>query len=286
MECSPSSTPNKYGSNTSCFSRDALIRIVDAINKKYPNKSISYTKLSPDKFLWDSINYTLSDVCKNNEQCWLEQNVINNNNSLKSYLEKYYKPKKPEGKYAWLSTTDINSVLKQFEDKFKEFKFMGAVPIDFDEFFIEYQKLDICSLKSRGITKIGCVFNLDKHNERGSHWVSLFANIDTSKDGDPFIGYFDSVGTCPPPKEIQTLMYRLAKQINDCLNIKIKLKCNSFQHQKSSSECGVYSIYFIFKCLENESFEGITTNKISDEKINKMRDFFFRGDTRSSNHHA
>jgi hypothetical protein len=286
MECSPSITPNKYGSNTSCFSREALIRIVDAINKKYPNKSITYTKLSPDKFLWDSINYTLSDVCKNNEQCWLEQNIINNNNTLKSYLENYYKPKKPDGKYAWLSTTDINSVLKQFEDKFKEFKFMGAVPIDFDEFFIEYQKLDICSLKARGITKIGCVFNLDKHNERGSHWVSLFINID--KNASSFIGYFDSVGTCPPPKEIQTLMYRLSEQINKCLNIKIKLKCNSYQHQKSSSECGVYSIYFIFKCLQDESFENITTNKIDDDKINAMRDFFFRvgGDTRSSNHHA
>jgi hypothetical protein len=83
-------------------------------------------------------------------------------------------------------------------------------------------------------------------------------------------------------------MYRLSEQINKCLNIKIKLKCNSYQHQKSSSECGVYSIYFIFKCLQDESFENITTNKIDDDKINAMRDFFFRvgGDTRSSNHHA
>lgn len=277
MECSPSAKPNKYGSNTSCFTRDALIRIVDAINSRYPNRQISYTKLSPDKYLWDSINSSMYDVCKDNEKCWLDQNIINNNTTLKSYLEHYYKPPKPKGKYAWLSTTDINNVLKQFEDKFKNFKFMGAVPIDFDEFFIEYQKIDICSLKSKGINKIGCVFNLDKHNERGSHWVSMFINIDTSNNSDPFIGYFDSVGVCPPPQEIQNLMYKLAKQINDCLHIRIKLKCNSLQHQKSSSECGVYSLYFIYKCLQNESFEGITTNKISDEKINTMRDFFFRG---------
>jgi hypothetical protein len=277
MECSPSAKLNKYGSNTSCFTRDALIRIVDAINSRYPNRQISYTKLSPDKYLWDSINSSMYDVCKDNEKCWLDQNIINNNTTLKSYLEHYYKPPKPKGKYAWLSTTDINNVLKQFEDKFKNFKFMGAVPIDFDEFFIEYQKIDICSLKSKGINKIGCVFNLDKHNERGSHWVSMFINIDTSNNSDPFIGYFDSVGVCPPPQEIQNLMYKLAKQINDCLHIRIKLKCNSLQHQKSSSECGVYSLYFIYKCLQNESFEGITTNKISDEKINTMRDFFFRG---------
>ena len=30
---------------------------------------------------------------------------------------------------------------------------------------------------SKKINKIGIIFNLDKHDESGSHWVSMFINI-------------------------------------------------------------------------------------------------------------
>ena len=38
------------------------------------------------------------------------------------------------------------------------------------------------------IFQIGIVFNLDKHDQEGSHWVSMF--IDLKRDG---IYYFDSL---------------------------------------------------------------------------------------------
>jgi hypothetical protein len=36
----------------------------------------------------------------------------------------------------------------------------------------------------KNITKIGIIFNLDNHNESGSHWVSLFIDLE-----DKFVLY-------------------------------------------------------------------------------------------------
>ena len=93
----------------------------------------------------------------------------------------------------------------------------------------------------------GFVFNLDPHNKRGSHWVSMFLKLEDT-GGGPFIGFFDSYGQ-PPPKEISQLIHRLKKQIKDCYGINLKYKCNTVQHQHGHTECGVYCLYFIYQCL-------------------------------------
>ena len=52
----------------------------------------------------------------------------------KDYMENnIFRPEGPQGKFEWLSTIDINQVLKQYEEKYADFLFLGAVPIDFDD---------------------------------------------------------------------------------------------------------------------------------------------------------
>ena len=70
----------------------------------------------------------------------------------------------------------------------------------------ELCNINIKRLIRKGKTKIGIVFNLDNHDQDGSHWVSFFCDFDRNA-----IYYFDSYGY-KEPKEVTTLIKRLQEQ--------------------------------------------------------------------------
>jgi hypothetical protein len=149
---------------------------------------------------------------------------------------------------------------------------MGAVPIDFDEFFIEYQKIDICSLKSKGINKIGCVFNLDKHNERGSHWVSMFIDVD-----EQIIFYFDSAND-KIPDEMKKLVDRIKTQglyLKKPVHFKYYDSARA-RHQMGSTECGMYSLYFIINMLRDKTNKQLLkSQRVPDSLMTNYRKVYF-----------
>ena len=54
--------------------------------------------------------------------------------------------------------------MSQYEEKYKDFKFFGAVPIDFDDLpFVGIREIDYDELFNSGIKRLGFVFNLDEH---------------------------------------------------------------------------------------------------------------------------
>ena len=53
------------------------------------------------------------------------------------------------------------------------------------------------------------------------------------------------------------------------------LQYNQIQHQFGNSECGVYSINFILRLVQGETFENITKNITKDEEMNKNRKKYF-----------
>jgi hypothetical protein len=63
----------------------------------------------------------------------------------------------------------------------------------------------------------------------------------------------------------------LNNKIND-----FDIRYNNIQHQQGNSECGVYSINFIIRSVKGESFDEITRNITSDDKINECRKIYFR----------
>ena len=69
-------------------------------------------------------------------------------------------------------------------------------------------------------------------------------------------------------------MNRLQEQGKE-LNKDIKININSNRHQYKESECGVYSINFIERLLENESFENISNNITSDDEMFSNREKYF-----------
>lgn len=282
MYCAPGIRKNGNG----CLDRPALVKIAEAINRKHGKKIINYSGQTSDDQLWNQIRDSFANVCGSQEWCWLDQNTLKSDD-LKM-LNQYYKPPGPETKTKWLSTSDINHVLRQFERIYPDFAFMGTVPINFDQVIEAYGKLNLCMLqkgdgikmddgrhiyKDQVINKVGFVFNLDPSYKSGSHWVSMFLNLAVPK---PYIGYFDSYGQCPPPQEIMKLMQRIQEQGRKCLGVNITIKCNTIQHQYKGTECGTYSLYFIYSSLQGKSFEEIVENIILDDDMNLYRDFFFR----------
>ena len=161
---------------------------------------------------------------------------------------------------------------------YKCFDFIGPTPIDFDKkselgtcIVSSLCSLRIHDLYKRGYRKIGIVFNTDISTGPGQHWFALFADID-SKYQFSKITYFDSYSSLPE-KEVVVLMNRWKQQIDE-MHINELPTCltfNKVRHQYKDTECGMYSLYFHYCCLNN-----IPLNKrIPDDVINSFRKVLF-----------
>ena len=269
----------KSAVSQSCYDRNEINKIIKLYNKynKYKKIIIPKTKSKDIKYKYNILKDTLSKKCDDNEYCWLKQRYITPN--VREQLKSNFKIEMPNKWYddhdMWLNTFDIENVLFQYEIKFPEFAFLGATPIDFEHKFRDGDCVEnkLCRLSLKNLIKrkkkyLGVVFNLDNHKQPGSHWISMFCNIPKRE-----ICYWDSYGY-KPPKEVSDLMNKIKKQ-GEKINKKFKIKINNIRHQYNNSECGVYSIHFIVKQLEGDTFEKITKRKISDKLMNTYRSKYF-----------
>jgi len=269
----------------SCIKTEILKQMINAYNEsqnKNGNEKIIISKaeeqleiLNPQqykKILVKLLEDKLNGVCQT-QKCWAKQSFIKNIEvTSRDILQNYtFRPEGPKKKNEWLNTIHINDTMKQYEKLYKDFKFLGAVPRDFDEFEeLGIINLDFDDLEKKNITKLGFIFNLDASDEPGSHWVGLYTNIKLGH-----IYFFDSYGT-KPLKEIRRLMRRLA---NYCYSQKIQnleVIHNKIRHQYEGSECGVYSINFITRMLRGDSFSDICKSKTKDSAIEKCRKVYFQ----------
>ena len=274
MNCNPKNK-NKTISNKSCFTKSAILTVIKSYNKHH-SSSIN-TSLPPSK-LWGELKNKLKDCDK--EDCWLK--TIKENTIRKKLDEELFAPDQPsewkENPSAWLSNYDILNVLKQHEEADNTFKFIGPTPIDFDSKPYNDNTCvwkDLCTFQlqkhiNNGITKIGVVFNLDEHDEPGSHWTSLFIDLKQH-----FIFYLDSAGS-KMPSEVETLVKRIVNQ-------GLYLKCNPIKftfyenhsmmtHQKGDNECGMYSLYFIITMLTNKA----SNRKKPFKNLQDKMDYFLK----------
>ena len=236
------------------------------------------------KKIWDHLKKRFANTC-NSEKCWLKQNILENGLS-KEEINSLFAPKHPESwkknKNEWLSNFDIEKVMKQYEETYSNFAFIGATPLDFDHIKSDGKCVwpELCNFKleeyiKKGIRKIGIIFNTDYHNEDGAHWISMFIDIN---DKDPYIFYFDSTGD-KIPDEIEKLQNKIINQ-GKKLNIDFKIEnTTKIKHQKTNTECGVYCLYLIINLLEGKKTIDDFKNKIiSDEEIEPFRKIYYNSD--------
>jgi hypothetical protein len=272
-------SPHINSTGVSCFDKEALHKITKLWNKSHTDK-ITIGRKS-NKTLWKEINNKMSMTYKcedGAEWCWLEQPFIKNT-SIGDELDDFLKPLMPKkweyNPREWLNTLDIEEVLNRYQQKHDDFFFAGAVPIDFDKKFSNGQcvsnelcNIDLSKLWKDKKRRIGAVFNLDKHNQSGSHWIALFCDLNNKH-----VSYWDSYAV-EPPNEVVELMDKLEHQA-DKLGIKLERNVNDVRHQYKNTECGIYSIYFIISLLEGKNVRNVYNKIMDDDKIWKKRKEFF-----------
>lgn len=271
-----------------CLPPNALERLTRAWNKTHPRNKISVRKtrkngrqdagkVEPTNVpLWDQLRENMKSHYKCETEFCAVKKIPGLSDKDKSEFKKYFKPEKPKKWDSkptdWLDSYNIEDVMKQYEEAFPFFDFIGPVPIDFDAkdenawgkcIVNELCRLDLNESARKGKTKIGIIFNLDPHDEPGSHWVCAF--IDLEK-GNAY--YYDSYGY-KPPAEIVRLLKRCKDQ--GCANIYY----NDIRHQRKTSECGAFCLLVIICLLKGKEFLDICKNMVNDDQMNKIRDIIF-----------
>lgn len=278
----------------SCARLTVLIELAKAYNySASPKDKIRLVSnmetLNPQKYklyLVNEINKRIGDRCTT-QKCWTRQDFIRNmeEKAREEFVKHTYRPDSPQGKFEWLSTFNINEVMTQYYKTENGFKFFGAVPMDFallsgseisSDMRDDYVKNGIININyddyvNNGITKLGVIFNLDNHDQSGSHWTAMYTDLNKG-----VIFYFDSFGV-KPEQRVRALMRKQAKYLESKgKNVNtIKVDYNKIQHQYENSECGVYSINFLVRMARGDDFDKLCNNPVSDEQINKCRAVYF-----------
>lgn len=266
----------------SCITIDLLEDMIKVYNSSHndkidTSKFIHLKNINPITYkrnIVETMKQKMKQYKCDTQTCWLTLpffKKLSDMQKTKKLHRDVFKPIGPKNTTEWLNTFNINDVFTQYERIYPEFKFMGAHPSDFDKLpSTGIPNLNFNKLMQNGIFKLGFIFNLDKHDEPGSHWVALYANL---KKGQ--IYYIDSVGE-PPMEEFKILMERIKTYCQSLRIQNIDARFNKKQHQHGNSECGVYAISFILRLLDGESFDEISNNKVTDEEIKLCRSAYFR----------
>ena len=275
MRCAPN-TDNSTNEFT-CYSSQNLNTMKTEWNLKHPESKIT---VADDYEIWKELNSRLSNKCEI-ESCWMKQQFIVNKIDDKFNENIIFAPKSPlswkKKHTTWLNSENIEAVMNQYELTYPSFKFIGPTPIDFDIrnatnkcVWDELCTLDLKTMISRGIKKIGIIFNTDTHDNSGRHWISMFIDIPNE-----FMFFFDSNGPSAPPEVIK-LRDRLSSQAKQ-LGIKLNYDSNeNFRHQRGNTECGMYCLFFIISLItEKYSYKHFKLSRISDEFMEKLRDIYF-----------
>lgn len=283
MSCSP-----KYNTNKgTCYNLKDLKEIAQNYNKENNNNKIKLNQTKEN--LYNSILQANYDKCGDNEYCWLKQNYMEMNKDINKFLLKF-RPEQPgswkEEPKKWLNTYNLLNVMSQYEKKYKNFKFLGVLPIDFAHntgfgtcISQNMCDLNIKELVNNKIYKLGNIFNLDKHYQNGSHWVSLFINLNP-KSKNYGCYYYDSNGR-NAPLEVKKFVSKVISDNSKLTNKELKFYENNIKHQFKNSECGIFSLYFIDQSLKNVNFNQFINKKnLHDDNMFKLRTKFFNKNTK------
>lgn len=280
--CSPTSESSN-GSNSprsnTCYSNTALSKLKTVWNARHPDETI--TTNNPTE-IWEFLRQHMAGVCKN-EACWLRKLLITEENGKNRDLLNYtFAPRAPKEwikkPNTWLTSVDIENVMKQYENAYPSFMFLGPSPIDFDTKVSAGECVwnDLCNFNignmiKRGKRHFGMIFNIDPHYKSGSHWVSMFVHVKKR-----FIYFFDSTSD-DIPKEVQALADRIIKDARELTpSVPLKLIINKKDHQYKNTECGMYSLFMIISMLTDKMApEDFAKKRVADEQMEHFRKRYF-----------
>lgn len=194
-----------------------------------------------------------------------------------------------------LSNDQIDMTLWQWEQGFPAFCNLGFTMLNFAEYGgspeVLIQNLSAL-LAGREITydckelrgkvvieprprrQFGIVLNSDNLGGRGKHWTTLFVDVQATS---ATIEFFNSSGNSPYP-EVVKWAAKLGRALEAAGKHPEFIRVSSIRHQHGDTECGVYSLYYIYSRLNGTGYEAFKHMPIPDEKMTEFRKtHLFRG---------
>ena len=243
---------------------------------------------SDDKVPWEKVLdavHVVMGTTSGEEVRWLMSPSIMRNPVLRQRLDQAFRPVHPDSwlqnPRAWLSTIDIEHVMNQYQVSHPDFKMVGVFPRDFASRAAWSGRcisppmcdLSVANMRAQGKSQFGVVFNMDRHDQRGSHWTACYGCINPRMPKRFGIWYYDSVAHAPPP-ECKAFMARIAAEVR---SPKFVVDRNNVRRQFANTECGIYSILFLVACITTRiPFDQICRNVMKDDRAtNKLRKVFF-----------
>ena len=118
LKCAPS----KKFSEGSCFTVKSLKKLAISYNEYMGSKSeelIKIPNLSDNdlkKYLVEQLTAKITE-CGNDQICWLDLNWVKQTRDT-NILKNTFRPLGPQARFKWLSTTNINEIMIQYEEKY------------------------------------------------------------------------------------------------------------------------------------------------------------------------
>lgn len=132
---------------------------------------------------------------------------------------------------------------------------------------------------------VGCVINSDVYQGVGKHWMALFADArsdsNDKSNGEKLrwtVEFFNSSGNSPAPEWVNWMVKtrNYMEELIGSRNIQIDIvKASSIRHQKSKSECGLYSLFYIWARLNGVPVEYFKMHVIPDRFMFEFRQHIF-----------
>lgn len=253
----------------SCYNASALRELRDAWNAHVrKNKGgVGVIKTDDPEKIRIELHGYLNDVCLS-EACWLFAEFAK---EAKLLYSDYFMPVMPKAWArditTWLNSLDIKSVMSVYEKLYPHFKFIGPVPINFNQrkrgecISNELCKINLDELANEGITDVGVVFNTDPDYKAGEHWVAMYIN-----NGSKVVrvSFYDSTAALTQ-SEIIRLKDKLRSGV---FGRDFEYVENEIEHQKGTSECGMYVMNYIINRLEGRE---LSDGEKRDDLMNKTR---------------
>jgi hypothetical protein len=256
---------------------------VNAMKKHLQQKNIDTTTLTTSKDIVDSVR---KDLNCNTEECVLTNPQFVKDN-IKSIVEESLdriKPKGPANSTKLLNNENIDNVLKKLTSRHNGFYHMNFQMIDFagekdssDGWIVKkgqtiyplpLGKINMSQeVVDKGFKTFGVVMNSDYRTGGGIHWFSLFCDFRTSPIT---IEYFNSSGN-KPVIQIQDWLIKTEENLNSAGHKAVIVVLSGLVHQYSETECGLYSIYYIWNRLNGIPALNFQEKKVTDAMMYKFR---------------
>jgi hypothetical protein len=192
-------------------------------------------------------------------------------------LTTYYKVDGPTDTKL-LSNVNIDAVMRQYAVRFRDFYAYNFNMVDYAKYsFIDgeivHQPDSLATvtyedMNAMGKRCCGCIVNSDVYEGPGKHWMALFADW---RGPEPTVEFFNSSGNAPAPEFANWMAKMHLAMGGRCFNV------TAIRHQHTTTECGVYALFYVFCRLTGVPASQFETEPIPDQAMFEFRQHLFKG---------